>query len=278
MEIMNIAKEQLSSDDQRQTLEKYRDFFEEIREFGPRGQSYFEVTRKRVNRLGEDIAQKGRDRIEEIIKERVNCTQRELDTEEDPGLIIFIGNGIPDGHAILLDGKPWVVIDLKTFVDRSDTYNQEVYLSHEIFHAFHYLKAPSFYFGNDQRILEPPIFKMMIAEGIATYFSFLFTSAPIHDTYWFGQYSKEEVEGWVNLCEEVKGSVADKIDMGKREVSTELMEQLFDAPNRDLGKSRMGYYYGTKIVQKVVKERGLEAAINMELHEYRGHIFCYFDL
>jgi hypothetical protein len=278
MEILDLAKEQLNSADQRQTLEKYHDFFEEIREFGPKDQNYLQAVRKRIERLDENMTQKGRDRIEEISKEKVNLMQGEIDTEKVPGLIIFIGNGIPDGHAILLDGNPWIVIDLKTFVDRSDTYDGEVYLTHEISHAFHYEKAPSFYFGNDQRILEPPIFKTMIVEGVATYLSFLLTSSTAYDAYWFGQYPKEEVEEWIHLCEEAKSTIGDKVDTSEGEVTTDLMEQLFDVPNRDLGKSRLGYYHGTKIVQKVVEEGELKTALNMKLKEYKNYIFRYFDL
>jgi len=278
MKILDIAKEQLNFANQRQILAKYNDFFEEIREFGPKDQNYLQLTRERVDKLDENIAQRARDRIKEIINEKVNRIQGEIDTEKVPGLIILIGNGIPDGHAILLDGTPWVVIDLKTFVDRSDTYDREVYLIHEVSHAFHYEKAPSFYFGNNQQILEPPIFKMMVAEGVATYLSVLFTSASIHDAYWFGQYPKEEVEGWINLCEQVKGTIGEKVDMGESKVPTELMEGLFDVPNRDLGKSRLGYYYGTKIVQKVVKKRKLKTALDMDLQEYKHYIFRYFGL
>lgn len=278
MKILDIAKEQLNFANQRQILAKYNDFFEEVREFGPKDQNYLQLTRERVDKLDESIAQRARDRIKEIINEKVNRMQDEIDTEKAPGLIILIGNGIPDGHAILLDGTPWVVIDLKTFVDRSDTYDGEVYLIHEVSHAFHYEKAPSFYFGNNQQILEPPIFKMMVAEGVATYLSVLFTSASIHDAYWFGQYPEKEVDGWINLCEQVKGKIGEKVDMGKSKVPTDLMEGLFDVPNRDLGKSRLGYYYGTKIVQKVVKERKLKTALNMELQDYKNYIFRYFGL
>ena len=278
MEILDIAKEQLNSSNQQQTLEKYRDWFEEIRGFGPKDQNYFQATRKRVEQLDEDIAQKRRGRIEKIVKEKVDRMQSEIDTEEVPGLIIFIGSGIPDGHAILLDEDPWVVIDLKTLVDRFDVYDMEVYLTHEISHAFHYSKTPSVYFGNNQGVLQPPIFKMMIAEGMATYLSFLFTSGTIHRAYWFGQHSNEEVVEWMNLCEEVKGSIGDKVDTSDGEIPTDLIEHLFDVPDRDLGKSRMGYYYGTKIIQKVVKEKEFKTALSMELQEYKDYVFRYFDL
>ena len=278
MKILDIAKEQLNSADQRQIFENYRDLFEEIREFGPRGQNYFQVARKRVKRLDNNMAQRGRERIEKIIAGKANRMQGEIDTEEVPGLIIFIGNGIPDGHAILSNGTPWAVIDLKTFVDRLDTYNQEVYLTHEISHAFHYKKAPSFYFGNKQKILKPPIFKLMIAEGVATYCSFLFTPAPIHDAYWFGQYTEKQVKSWVNICEREKGKIGEEIDTGKNKVSPDIMEKLFDTPVRDLGESRLGYCYGTKIVRKVIEEKGLDASLKMELSDYRNHVYRYFDL
>ena len=278
MEILNIAKEQLNLVDQRQTLEKYHDFFEEIREFGPKDQNYLQAVRKRVRQLDDNMAKRGRGLIGKIVKEKVNLIQRELDTEEEPGLIIFIGNGIPDGHAILLDGNPYAVIDLKTFVDRLDAYDQAVYLTHEVTHAFHYKKTPSFYFGNKQKILKPPIFKMMIAEGVATYCSFLFTPAPIHDAYWFGQYTEKQVKSWVNICEREKGKIGEEIDTGENKVSPDIMEKLFDTPVRDLGESRLGYCYGTKIVRKVIEEKGLDAALKMELYDYRNHVYRYFDL
>lgn len=278
MEIRDIAKEQLDSASQQQVLEKYRNCFEEIRGFGPEDKNYLQATRERVEELDENLAQKEKTRLREITEEKVNRMRRKIDTEKDPGLIIFIGNGIPDGHAILLGGNPWVVIDLKTFVDRSDFYNQEVYLTHEIAHAFHYPKAPSFYFENNQGVLQPPIFKMMITEGVATYCSSLFTSATMHDAYWFGQYTEEEVEEWMNLCEQEKSAIRDKMDMSKNKVEPELLDQLFDVPKRALGKSRMGYYYGTKIVQKVVKEKELQTTLNMELQEYKHYVFHYFGL
>jgi hypothetical protein len=46
MEILDIAKEQLNSADQGQTLARHHDFFEEIREFGPKDRNYLQAVRK----------------------------------------------------------------------------------------------------------------------------------------------------------------------------------------------------------------------------------------
>lgn len=278
MKVLDISREQLNSPGQGQVLEKFSDYFDEIGDFGPEDPNYLQRTRKRVDKIEEPKVREARNLLGEIADEKVNRVKKEINAEYEPGLVIFVGTGVPDGHGILVDGDPWVVIDLKTFIDRLESYDQEIYLAHEIAHAFHYASSPSFYFGNDQKFLvRPPIFKMMVAEGLATYVSSLVTPGTISDAYWFGQYSQEKVEEWTDVCEKERSRVADKMDIGKNAVSSELVEELFDVTDRHLGKSRMGYYYGTKIVQNVIEKRNLEVAFSMELTEYRDYIFCYFD-
>jgi len=118
---------------------------------------------------------------------------------------------------------------------------------------------------------------MMVAEGLATYVSFLVTPSTICDAYWFGQYPREKVEGWIDQCESERARIADRIDVGESEVPSKLMEELFDVKGSELGKSRIGYYYGTKIVQNVVEENDLRTALNMELADHKNYIYSYFD-
>jgi len=66
MEILDIAREQLNSADQGEIFENYRDFFEEVREFGPNVQNYFQTTRERLRQLDDNMAQKRRDLIGKI--------------------------------------------------------------------------------------------------------------------------------------------------------------------------------------------------------------------
>lgn len=87
MEIRDISKEQINSADQRQTLEKYRDCFEEIREFGPEDHKYLRTTRKRVEKLNEDLAQKGCGRLKEITEKKINRVQNKIPTEKTEKLL-----------------------------------------------------------------------------------------------------------------------------------------------------------------------------------------------
>ncbi len=279
MEILDIAKQQQNSTDQGQIVEEYSEVFAEIRDFGPKDTNYLRTTRKRAAELDEENAEETRDLIERIVKEKIKRINREVDVERKPGLILFIGNGVPDGHGILLDEEPWVVLDLKTFVERQENYDREIYITHETAHGFHYGNSPSFYFGNDEEpFLEPPIFKMMIAEGMATHLSFLFAPGTVHDAYCFGQYQQEEVERWIYLCEREKSNLGNQIDLDEGVVSPEAVKYLFDIPGNNLEKSRTGYYYGTKIVRSVVEEKDLGTAFDMELPDYKDFIHSYFDL
>ncbi len=277
MKVLDIAKEQLNSPVQSVILEEFGDSFAEIRDFGPENPNYLRTTRHRVEELEEDEAGRARDLLHDILKRKINRLKKELNEAESPGLILFVGNGVPDGHGILLDGNPWVAIDLKSFADRLETYNQEIYLAHEATHAFHYARSPSFYFANERAaIIHPPIFKMMVAEGVATYGSFISAPCAIHDAYWFGKYPEEKVEEWTDLCEREKEDLADRIDLAKNEAPPDLLEQLFDVKDGELGRSRTGYYYGTKIVENVIEAENLETAMNMELSDYRDYIYSYF--
>ncbi|MBS3788729.1 hypothetical protein KGY77_09210 [Candidatus Bipolaricaulota bacterium] len=279
MQILNIAKQQLNANEQGQVIEKFSDYFGEIRDFGPKDRDYPETAGKRVKKLGEDEANKARDLLVEVAEESVNRIQNVTDSEVEPGLILFVGSGVRDGHGILVDGDAWVALDLKTFADRLEVHDQAIYLAHEATHAFHYANSPSFYFGNDGEFLvRPPVFKMMVAEGLATYVSFLATPGTIHDAYWFGRYSREKVEEWIGSCERERDRIADRIDTGESEVPSDLMEELFAVTGRDLGKARTGYYYGTKIVQNVIEENDLGTALNMELSDYKNYIYSYFEL
>jgi len=156
MEVIDIAKEQLNSADQERILEKYGDYFEEIRDFGPRDRGYPETAGKRVKKLGEGEANKARDLLVEVAERAVNRIQNVTNSYVEPGLVLFVGNGVPDGHGILVDGGAWVAVDLKTFADRLGSYDQAIYLAHESTHAFHYASSPSFYFGNDGEFLVRP--------------------------------------------------------------------------------------------------------------------------
>jgi len=279
MDILDLAREQLNSADQGQIIEKHREVFAEIKNFGPKAPNYIERTRKRAARLDEEDAEEARDLVERIVKEKIKRINREVDVERKPGLILFIGNGVPDGHGILLDGEPWVVLDLKTFVERQEGYDREIYITHETAHGFHYGNSPSFYFGNDEEsFLEPPIFKMMVAEGMATHLSFLFAPGTVNDAYWFGQYQQGEVERWISLCEREKSNLGNQIDLDEGAVSPEAVKYLFDIPGNDLGKSRTGYYYGTEIVRRVIEEEDLGTAFDMELPDYEDFIYSYFDI
>lgn len=64
--------------------------------------------------------------------------------------------------------------------------------------------------------------------------------------------------------------------MAKNEAPPDLLEQLFDVKDGELGRSRTGYYYGTKIVEHVIEAENLETTMNMELSDYRDYIFRYF--
>lgn len=125
-------------------MEEFDDYFTEIRNFGPEDPNYLRTVRQRVEELEEDEAERARDVLYDILEEKSNRLKRELNEAKAPGLILFVGTGVPDGHGILLDGYPWGGVDLKTFTDRLSTYDQEVYLTHEISHAFHYAKAHRF--------------------------------------------------------------------------------------------------------------------------------------
>jgi len=87
MDILDLAREQLNSADQGQIIEKHREVFAEIKNFGPKAPNYIERTRKRAARLDEEDAEKARDLIERIVQEKIKRINRELEVKKSQAFL-----------------------------------------------------------------------------------------------------------------------------------------------------------------------------------------------
>lgn len=164
-------------------------------------------------------------------------------------IITFFGDCSYDGHAILIDGKPYIFFDLNAILPRLDFYNFKAFITHEMIHGVHYILNPAFYRGNYHTV-EEKYLKLLFAEGIATYLS--------------------QVWEWVRNCEKMKNDIGNNlqqaINLGK--LDNHLYNCLFGIDDFEMVTSyRTGYYYGSEIVKYFVEEKNINDVL---LLDYKG--------
>lgn len=194
------------------------------------------------------------------------------------GLILLIGEGNIDGHGILVDGEPYVVIDLLTLASSIDIYDLESFLIHETVHAIHYYLNPQMYFNN-YRNIEDHYFKRLVAEGIATFVSGEFVKD--EKEYWLGFFDPSQTNTWKNNCEIRLGDISKKLSsaISSDKVDEDLYYDLFSVTDPEqLENSRLAYYYGSQICSKNIGEQSFEDLLKKEEDKWIQIASKYFEL
>lgn len=212
-----------------------------------------------------------------IVSEKL---MKELHINSFPDTVLFIGDGTIDGHGLLVNDRAYGFFEVTTLMKTIAFYNLEVFLAHELMHPVHYhinnSFAPNRWLGTEERY-----FKRMLNEGIATYFSSKVLGVPIKDAYWFGYLGDEELDVWLENCEEMKQNISNRLSLSlkSRKLDQELQLQLFSIVGfENLTKYRLAYYYGTKIVEELNKSYCLEEILKLDYIVLRKCIYSYFNL
>ncbi len=290
MQFIELFKQQLNTTNNKELQEVYSNFMD----------AYYQLF-SRFNNI-----KMSKDRLLEIIDENTNVVKsndiikilefcswlknkiveieiklnQQYNIEKIPPVVLFIGDGTIDGNGVSTKFKTYGFFEVLTLKDAINNYNIDVFLAHELIHPIHYQLNSSFFAGN-WTTLEEYYFKRLYSEGIATYFSKVVTLTDIEEGYWFGILKKEEIEEWVNYCEENKVNIGIKImkSVEKNEIDGELIKQLFQVVDREtFTKYRLAYYYGTKIVEKINERFTFEEVLKLEYKDIRYYILDYFNI
>ncbi len=201
-----------------------------------------------------------------------------------PDFVFFLGLNNFDGHGLLIRGKPYAFFNMtlinRRLEDKSFVINSQ--LLHETFHAIHYFYSPSFYLKNYTSI-EHRYLKIMIAEGIASYFTLIAGGKKhnLKDAFWFGLVDEEHFKKWVENCALKKSFV---YEMLKKVIAGNSFDPALDAllfyvlgaKQEELILGRFGYYYGFEVVRQVVEKAGTKV-LYMPYEEFTEHIWRYFE-
>jgi len=209
----------------------------------------------------------------EKIKEKLNIS-------DIPDIVLFVGDGTIDGHGVLIEEEAYGFFELTTLKNSLSSYHAEVFLVHEIIHPIHYQLNKDFSPQNWNSV-EEYYFKRLICEGIATYFSKNVISTLIEEAYWFGYLKQDELNEWINYCKEARHEISKKLkrSLKEKKLDSNLYRQLFCIlGNEKLTQFRLGYYYGSQIMEKINKKFTFEQIINLEYKDLRYYILNYFDI
>ncbi|GEM_PF-6111244 len=196
-----------------------------------------------------------------------------------PDLAFYIGPGAPDGHAVLLNGRPVVFYDLTAAKDRKDRVDWESYATHEYLHGIHYALRPTFYPG-DYADPEDVFFKRLAAEGAVTHLTKALTGATPAAIYWFNLLDERLTLQWIETAQRFRRSAGFNLQKAILEdrVDVALHTRLFSsAASMHLHESRLGYYYGAQVARELDKGRGAAALLQLPYRDWRRAILSYFD-
>lgn len=165
-------------------------------------------------------------------------------------LLLMVGQDRSNGHAYYKNGCfiPWVAVECYTSQLLAD-----IFVLHEIVHAWHYNASPDFFFA-DQTEKDHSL-RQLITEGLATWLTAEILGVSQSAALWADHMSDEAIIRWVSECEtrqsEISGHLLESARTGE---STQLFVL---ADPEDIMANRAGYYLGMKIMQRIASEQRL---------------------
>lgn len=194
-----------------------------------------------------------------IPKIEVNFKKQNLDVH-NIGMILFVGQGCTNGHAFY-DGENFIVwVPIESY---STEIQVLVFLAHEIVHALHYTKVPSYYFYTKEE--KNNSMRQLVTEGLATYASHKIMGVSKEDALWADFLPKEKLHKWMRACEENKKEIARRI------LSKDLSDSrnLFEGNDKnDIYNFRAGYYLGYILIESIVTENNYSLPQLIKLPKY----------
>ncbi|MEZ5357862.1 MAG: DUF2268 domain-containing putative Zn-dependent protease [Candidatus Zixiibacteriota bacterium] len=185
----------------------------------------------------------------DIIMDELSFIERRFRTDgfdlTDLELLLFVGGGSTNGHAVELDGRMAVWLPVETY---TSPMLARVFIAHEIIHALHYTSRPEFRFTTSHKLLD--FERSLITEGIATFLTAEILGMPLVDALWADHLPAEDAKRWMDTCNAKKRELLnyclDHIDSKEQEPA------FFRADNPgDIYEYRAGYYIGAMIARTI---------------------------
>jgi len=181
-------------------------------------------------------------------------------------IVLFVGQNTSNGHAFK-DGLDFVVwIPVETYQTTPDV---EVFVTHEIIHALHYVRSSEFYFNN--LVGKQLVWRQLITEGLATYLTKTVLNVDDGVALWADYLPPEAIKDWLGWCcdreQELKKYLLENFSSSSSEVG------LFYARDRqDIFQYRGGYYIGLKFIGWLEHKNNLTAdrLLTIPKEEYKS--------
>jgi uncharacterized protein YjaZ len=166
-------------------------------------------------------------------------------------IVLFVGQNTSNGHAFR-DGSDLIVwIPIETY---STPLMVDVFVTHEIIHALHYLRSPDFYFNTVAE--KRSVLRQLITEGIATYLTKHIMRISQAEALWADFLSKQKIKAWLKECRQKEKELCKFVLNNFSSTSPELA--LFYSSNpRNIYEYRAGYFLGLRLVDLIVRTEGI---------------------
>lgn len=172
----------------------------------------------------------------------------------DHGLVnyvFFVGVGTTNGHAFRHDGEYYVWLPLETYTTDKRV---QIFVTHEIAHALHYLNCPAFYCNDKNEQLR--MSRQLITEGLATWLTRELLSVSNLDALWADYVSESEGQEWWQKCCDKEQELCGRIAAAYHTNDHDL-EIFFASDPTDIYKYRSGYFAGLRLIDRYASENNL---------------------
>lgn len=167
-------------------------------------------------------------------------------------LVLMVGQGTSNGHAILADDRAIVWIPLEAYASERQV---DVFLTHEIAHGLHYLSCPEFFFHSGKE--KNHIGRQTMTEGIATFVTKQVTRLSSEDVLWADFLSPNERKVWMDLCAREQEKLRAFVHAHWNDTYGSALDLFFVCDSSDIYRYRAGYFVAWKLIEAVVAEQSL---------------------
>lgn len=197
----------------------------------------------------------------------------------NPDVFVVAGCGKTDGFALLAGGAPAVFVDVTTILTRGvEAYEDGVFFTHELLHGIHFVDQPN-YAASRREGPQEALFKALLAEGIATYYSGVVTKETDSRLLWLGMFDAERFDRWRARAQAARPEYAERIHRFLCDPSTEpglTADLMYVLDMSELDRKRFGYWYGFEIAAKLHESHG--DALRIEYDVALSAALEYFDV
>lgn len=220
------------------------------------------------------------EKLKKAIEKGYETLSKHIKLIDDITYVIMIGDGSIDGHGVVIEDKPYVIIDILALSGGRDFYDLDVFVIHESVHAIHYSKSPDMSFNNYNGT-EDMYFKRLASEGIATFISGKLHDSHLGEEFWLGFLDKNRTSEWITYCTRNIGNVSSSLkkSIQSDELDIDLYYNLFSITDpSNIGNSRLAYYYGYEICMIASQAMGFETLMTLNEDKWSNMIKSYFEL